>query len=266
MWDFGRQSYINSQVDGGAGSRDKNTGKRKGGDWLGDWIYQVDQDDYAGVKDTRAGVALQETYGDTGIADKYGISLKDDSGAYRPTNLVEDDITRVKTNKQMLRDNGLTDADVDVDSLTASNTEVGSAIRSWKDQKREQDLKPERDLKTAQIEIQRNTRKDNAEHNQATLQLQREQGQQRDALNRHELKVKQIEAQNERALRKWESQGKRDDAKMQLMMQFQSNQLDRQYERERDERADARADKKERQMMVMQLVKGLTNMGQAFAL
>ena len=262
-----RNSYISGQIDtAGAGSRDKNTGKRKGGDWLGDIIFGVDQDDYAGVKETRRGVSLEEKYGDTGIADQFGVSLTNEDGSYRPTSQITQDITRVKENKDLIRGSSFSAAELGVDPLTASYDQISSAIRLRTEERRDEELKPERDLAEGKLALLRQQAKDSKANSEATLQLQREQGQQRDALNRHELKVKQIEAQNERALRKWEAQGKRDDAKMQLMMQMQTNQLNRQYQRERDERADARADKKERQMMVMQLVKGLTNMGQAFAL
>ena len=82
----------------------------------------------------------------------------------------------------------------------------------------------------------------------------------------HEARENRKERAHREKMARLERQDERADRKSELLMNREMKMLDRQYMRERDERADARADKAKKQQMIMQMMKGLSNMGAAFAL
>ena len=144
----------------------------------------------------------------------------------------------------------------------SSPTSVLQTARTITDEKVE---KKEKEAKDRQGVIDKRYNDEIASRNEQQ-KVANQQADRAQAFREHEARESRKERAHNEKMKLLERQDERADRKAELLMNREMKMLDRQYMRERDERADARDAKEKKQMMIMQMMKGLSNMGAAFAL
>lgn len=233
-----RREAIKKDVAKGGGSTDAFGDTVSGTNHL---FGITDEERIAGQKDL-----LTTTYGKK--VDKYDYSLTDDSGKLRSEAEILDFLGGRKEVKDMLDSSGFSAEELGFNVNTGSKSQLGSLIRTKKEEKAAALREPEIKLAEGKLDLARQTAASDASY------------------KRHQLEVQRIENENARRQRNHELQLQREDNKAKGEMQMQIAMME-----QGDRRADREARREDRlalqrQQSIASLIKGLTQLGAGFAI
>jgi len=197
-----------------------------------------------------------------GLAGAKEIRKKEDKLRAGTTRL-EDLGLSLETLNSNIGDSGLTALDADSRYTSA---QLAPYITQYNTKLREDERAPELKLLTDRLDEEREARQTSdqrASNAQTDLQEYRlYEGKRRT----HEAEQETLRRAHELEVRQAEGKASRGQTFDLAVMQMQNNNADRMYRREADERQSRRDERKDRQLMILQLIKGMQQMGQSFVI
>lgn len=179
------------------------------------------------------------------------------------TTRLEDLGLSLETLNSNIGDSGLTALDADSRYTSA---QLAPYITQYNDKRQADKRAPELKLLTDRLDEERKARQTSdqrASNAQTDLQEYRlYEGKRRT----HEAEQETLRRAHELEVRQAEGKASRGQTFDLAVMQMQNNNADRMYRREADERQSRRDERKDRQLMILQLIKGMQQMGQSFTI
>lgn len=212
----------------------------------------ANQDAYPGLKD-------YDTSGGYKGAEKI---VKQEKDLVRGAQRLEDLGLSLETLNSNIGESGLTQLDADKRYTSA---QLAPYITQYNQKLRKDERAPELKLLTDKLNEQSNARKasdQRAEEAQTNLQEYRlYEGKRRT----HEAEQETLRRAHELTVKQAEGKADRNQTFDLAVMNMQNADADRMYRREADERQSRRDDRKDRQLMIMQMIKGLQQFGSAMS-